>query len=453
MNKNYPKIRFSEFEKAFEENGGEQNSENPYAWEQRKLGEVFDFSVSTNSLSRSQLNYDKGEIKNVHYGDILVNYGSILDVETDKIPFITDGLLDKYKPNLLKNGDVIFADAAEDDTVGKAVEVNGLSDKNLVSGLHTIVARPMEKMADFFIGYYINSNIYHSQLLKLMQGTKVSSISKINLKKTIVSYPENLDEQKKIGGYLRLLDTTITLHQRKLKTLEKMKKSYLQKLFPKNGEQNPEIRFTEFKKLFEENGGGQNSENPYAWEQRKLKDIVNRVTRKNKNLESTLPLTISAQYGLVDQITFFNKQIASKDVSGYYLLQKGEFAYNKSYSKDFPWGAIKRLDMYDEGVLSTLYIAFRPFKVNSDFLVSYYETDGWHKEVAIRAAEGARNHGLLNITAVDFFDTGLLIPPNNDEQQEIGGFFIELDHTITLHQRKLKALQDMKKSLLQKMFI
>ncbi|MFZ2821595.1 MAG: restriction endonuclease subunit S [Lactococcus raffinolactis] len=188
------------------------------------------------------------------------------------------------------------------------------------------------------------------------------------------------------------------------------------------------------------------------WEQRKLKDIVNRVTRKNKNLESTLPLTISAQYGLVDQITFFNKQIASKDMSGYYLLQKGEFAYNKSYSKDFPWGAIKRLNMYDEGVLSTLYIAFLPFKVNSDFLVSYYETDGWHKEVAIRAAEGARNHGLLNITAVDFFDTGLMIPPNNDEQQEIGGFFIELDHTITLHQRKLDLLKEQKKGFLQKMF-
>ena len=188
------------------------------------------------------------------------------------------------------------------------------------------------------------------------------------------------------------------------------------------------------------------------WEERKLKDIVNRVTRKNKNLESTLPLTISAQYGLVDQITFFNKQIASKDMSGYYLLQKGEFAYNKSYSKDFPWGAIKRLNMYDEGVLSTLYIAFLPFKVNSDFLVSYYETDGWHKEVAIRAAEGARNHGLLNITAVDFFDTGLMIPPNNDEQQEIGGFFIELDHTITLHQRKLDLLKEQKKGFLQKMF-
>ena len=188
------------------------------------------------------------------------------------------------------------------------------------------------------------------------------------------------------------------------------------------------------------------------WEQRKLKDIVNRVTRKNKNLESTLPLTISAQYGLVDQITFFNKQIASKDMSGYYLLQKGEFAYNKSYSKDFPWGAIKRLNMYDEGVLSTLYIAFLPFKVNSDFLVSYYETDRWHKEVAIRAAEGARNHGLLNITAVDFFDTGLMIPPNNDEQQEIGGFFIELDHTITLHQRKLDLLKEQKKGFLQKMF-
>lgn len=171
------------------------------------------------------------------------------------------------------------------------------------------------------------------------------------------------------------------------------------------------------------------------WEQRKLGDIVTRVTRKNTNLESTRPLTISAQFGLVDQNTFFNKQIASKDVSGYYLLEKGEFAYNKSYSNGYPWGAIKRLDKYDMGVLSTLYICFKPVDINSDFLASYYDTNRWYKEVSKHAAEGARNHGLLNIAASDFFETELVVPANQNEQEQLANFFKTLDNTITLHQR------------------
>ncbi|WP_052032258.1 restriction endonuclease subunit S [Streptococcus anginosus] len=174
----------------------------------------------------------------------------------------------------------------------------------------------------------------------------------------------------------------------------------------------------------------------FAWEQRKLGEVVKRVTRKNKDLESTLPLTISAQYGLVDQETYFNKKVASKDVSGYYLVQNGEFAYNKSYSNDYPWGAVKRLDNYDMGVLSTLYIVFSPIKVNSDFLAVYYETSYWHREVAIRAAEGARNHGLLNISAQDFFDTELFIPQEEEEQTAIGDFFSTMDRSIALHQRE-----------------
>jgi type I restriction enzyme S subunit len=188
------------------------------------------------------------------------------------------------------------------------------------------------------------------------------------------------------------------------------------------------------------------------WEQRKLGEISERITRKNTELESTLPLTISAQYGLVDQITFFNNRVASRDVSGYYLLKKGEFAYNKSYSEGYPWGAVKRLERYENGVLSTLYICFKLSNVNSNFLVAYYDTNNWYKEVAQRAAEGARNHGLLNISADDFFDTKLTIPKSKEEQDAIGCFFQDLDKLITLHQRKLNHLQDKKKSLLQKMF-
>ena len=191
------------------------------------------------------------------------------------------------------------------------------------------------------------------------------------------------------------------------------------------------------------------------WEQRKLDEVVERITRKNENLESTLPLTISAQYGLIDQNEFFDKRIASKDVSGYYLIRKGEFAYNKSTSSDAPWGAIKRLDRYENGVLSTLYIVFKILdedKTSSDYLATYYSTELWHKGVQAIAAEGARNHGLLNITPADFFKTDLMLPTNISEQQKIGAYFKQLDHLITLHQRKLEKLKELRKGVMKKLF-
>ena len=191
------------------------------------------------------------------------------------------------------------------------------------------------------------------------------------------------------------------------------------------------------------------------WEQRKLGEVAERLTRKNEKLESILPLTISAQQGLVDQNDFFDKRIASKDVSGYYLIRKGEFAYNKSTSMDAPFGAIKRLDKYGSGVLSTLYIVFKILddnSTNSDYIVAYYDTNLWHKAIQSIAAEGARNHGLLNIVPNDFFETLLSIPKNISEQKRIGTFVQSLDHLITLHQRKLKKLKNIKKSMLENLF-
>lgn len=191
------------------------------------------------------------------------------------------------------------------------------------------------------------------------------------------------------------------------------------------------------------------------WEQRKLGDLVDRVTRKNQDLVSELPLTISAQYGLIDQNEFFDKRVASKDVSGYYLIENGEFAYNKSTSTDAPWGAIKRLDRYENGVLSTLYIVFgikANNPIDSDFLVSYYSTNLWHKGIHEIAAEGARNHGLLNIAPADFFETKLMIPQDIEEQKKIGKYFEELERLITLHQRKCEETKILKKYMLQKMF-
>ena len=246
------------------------------------------------------------------------------------------------------------------------------------------------------------------------------------------------NERKKIGSLFNRLDSLITLHQRKLDHLKEMKKGLLQKMFPKNGESIPELRFPGFTD---------------PWEQRKLGEIAHRIIRKNGGNQSNLPLTISAQYGLVDQRDYFNNQVASRDMSGYYLLQNGEFAYNKSTSGDSPWGAVKRLTKYENGCVSTLYICFGLDEGDSDFLVTYYETDRWHKEVRMIAAEGARNHGLLNIAPSDFFETELTMPAEIEEQAQIGAFFQQLDSLITLHQRKLDHLKQMKKGLLQQMFV
>ena len=248
----------------------------------------------------------------------------------------------------------------------------------------------------------------------------------------------SVNEQRLIGKLLDNLDSLITLHQRKYDKLCVLKKSMLDKMFPKGGSLYPEIRFAGFTD---------------PWEQRKLGEVARRVTRKNENRDSDLPLTISAQYGLVDQRTFFNNQVASKDMSGYFLLRKGEFAYNKSTSTDSPWGAIKRLEKYDMGCVSTLYICFELLSGDPDFLVTYYETDRWYKAVQLIAAEGARNHGLLNIAPDDFFETQICIPKRIDEQRQIGAFFDRLDSLITLHQRKLELLRNIKKSMLDKMFV
>ena len=189
------------------------------------------------------------------------------------------------------------------------------------------------------------------------------------------------------------------------------------------------------------------------WKSFKLSEISKRITRKNKSLETDRPLTISAQYGLVDQIEYFNKIVASKSLKGYYLLNKGEFAYNKSYSNGYPFGAVKRLDDYENGAISTLYICFNTNdKMNSDLLKEYFETDKWHEEIYKIAVEGARNHGLLNVAVEDFFNTKHVLPTNNHEQEKIAKFLIEINTKIDLLENKHKAYQDFKKYLMQKIF-
>ena len=185
------------------------------SWEQRKFDEVFDCTVPNNTLSRAELSYDEGTVLNVHYGDVLIKYGSVLDVQKDDIPRIPHRCREDFNGALLQDGDVIIADTAEDETTGKACEIGNLQGSAIVSGLHTMVCRPRNRMALGYLGYYLNSNAYHYQLLPLMQGIKVLSLSRSNIQKTSVSYPIAVKEQQLIAYYFRQLDNLITLHQRK----------------------------------------------------------------------------------------------------------------------------------------------------------------------------------------------------------------------------------------------
>lgn len=185
-------------------------------WEQREFSSVFEM-LHNNTLSRADLNDESGFAQNVHYGDVLIKYGEILNVENEPLAYINSKkVVDSMKNSYLQDGDIIIADTAEDATVGKCSEIVNLGDKTVLSGLHTIPVRPNENFASGYLGYYLNSNSYHDTLIPLMQGTKVTSISKSALQGTSITYPKSLDEQAKISAYFLNLDHLIALHQQEL---------------------------------------------------------------------------------------------------------------------------------------------------------------------------------------------------------------------------------------------
>ena len=386
-------------------------------WEQRKLGELFEESDERAS--------DR-EILSVSVANGIYP-ASESDRETNP-----GASLANYK--IVHFGDVVYNSMRMWQGAVDASRYDGI-----VSPAY-VVTRPNSEVYARFFARLLRQPMLLKQYQQVSQGnSKDTQVLKFDDFASIgISMPASENEQRQIGAFFDRLDSLITLHQRKYDELCVLKKSMLDKMFPKGGSLYPEIRFAGFTD---------------PWEQRKLGEVARRVTRKNENRDSDLPLTISAQYGLVDQRTFFNNQVASKDMSGYFLLRKGEFAYNKSTSTDSPWGAIKRLEKYDMGCVSTLYICFELLSGDPDFLVTYYETDRWYKAVQLIAAEGARNHGLLNIAPDDFFETQICIPKRIDEQRQIGAFFDRLDSLITLHQRKLELLRNIKKSMLDKMFV
>ena len=363
-----------------------------FSWEQRKLGEIG--SVSMCRRIFKEQTSETGDIPFYKIG----TFGAEPDA------FISRELFEEYKSKYPypKKGDILISASG---SIGRTVEFAGnneyFQDSNIVWLSHD------ERLSNSFLKCF-----YSVVKWAGIEGSTIKRLYNDNILNTVICMP-SVPEQEHIGLFFENLDNLITLHQRKCISF--------------TGRAGRLISTVNKKRITS------------SWEQRKLGELVDRVVRKNTNNESTLPLTISAQYGLVDQITYFNNRVASRDVSNYYLVLNGEFAYNKSTSDGYPFGAVKRLDLYEKGVLSTLYIVFAPKKeqqIDSDYLTVFFDTDRWHKGVAERAAEGARNHGLLNISAEDFFDIDLSVPKDIVEQKQIGAFIRQLDNLITLHQRK-----------------
>lgn len=408
-----PKLRFKEF-------SGD--------WENKCLEELFSFK---NGLNKEKEFFGKGT-PIVNFTDVYKNRG-LKSEDIKGLVKVNEKELSNYN---VSKGDVFFTRTSETiDDIGMSTVILDEVKNTVFSGF-VLRARPKNNnLSDSFKKYCFSTFNARKEIVTKSSFTTRALTSGTLLNGVEINYP-SIEEQEKIASFFSLIDDKISLQGEKLEMLKDYKRGMMQKIFSR------ELRFKD----------DEGRDYP-EWEHKKLSNIVERVTRKNKGIQSTLPLTISAQHGLVDQITFFNKTVASSNLEGYYLLENGEFAYNKSYSNGYPFGAIKRLDKYDKGVLSSLYICFRKLNnIDSDYLVQYFETSCWHKEISMIAVEGARNHGLLNISVADFFETYHWIPCYY-EQVKIGHFLNKLDNKIQKEQDKLNSLNEYKKGLLQQMFV
>lgn len=387
------------------------------AWEQRELNTAATF-LNGRAFSQSEL-LSKGEYPVLRVGNFYTN---------DKWYFSDLVLPEKFYAN---KGDLLYTWSA---TFGPHI----WEGDKVIYHYHIwklLLGKDTDKTFLLSLLQRDRETLLHGS-----NGSTMIHITKQAMEAKKLFFPRSQEEQRQIGSFFKTIDKAITLHQRKLNRFQKIRTTFLQKMFPKNGETKPAIRLTGF-----------NTD----WEQEKLQNFAVRITRKNIKKQNNRPLTISAQHGLVDQTVYFNNRVAAQDVSNYYLIKKGEFAYNRSTSKDAPVGAVRRLVDYEEGVLSTLYLVFSitdPQHVDPNYLSYFFETTGWHSWILERAAEGARNHGLLNVSSQDFLSLPVMLPSSLEEQQKIGEFFQKIDDCIILLERQADLLKQIKSSLLLSMF-
>ncbi len=398
-------------------------------WNSQVFDEIF-LNISNNNLSRVELNYEFGKARNIHYGDILIKFNEILDVEKAIIPYITNSeYVNKFKNSKLQNGDIIIADAAEDETVGKCTEVVNIKDEIIFSGLHTIAVRPTKELASKYLGYYMNSSSYHNQLLPLLQGTKVLSISKSAIKNTDIDFPKDKNEQTKIGDYFQQLDKLIEQKEKKHQKLKQFKKASLSKMFPKNGADTPEIRFKGFSG---------------KWEECKLEDNCSffsggTPTSTNKSYyRGNIPFIGSGKINSDKVEQYITVEALEK--SSARLIIKGDLLY-ALYGATSGEVAISKM----EGAINQAVLCIRTLQ-NKYFLFKWLLKN--KKRILSTYLQGGQG----NLSAQIIKNLNVKFP-SLEEQEKIGNYFQKLDNQIELQLQEIEKLKNIKKASLNKMFV
>ena len=397
--KNVPKLRFPEFTEP---------------WEQRKLGDVFKEYTEKNHIELPTLTIIQGG-------------GTVKREDSNRSLMYDQTNLANYKM------------VRKDDFIVHLRSFEGGLEKSSLDGIispayHTFHSDSADSR--FYYPYFRSHEFIKHKLVPHVYGIRDGRSIDIDGMKTIDIPYTSLDEQHAIGDYLEQFDTLITLHQRKLDHVKDLKKSMLQKMFPKNGQLYPEVRFPEFTD---------------AWEQRKLGDICSRVQGNDGRMN--LPtLTISAANGWMNQEERFSGNIAGKEQKNYTLLHKGELSYNHGNSKLAKYGTVFSLQTYEEALVPRVYHSFRVENGSADFLEYYFATKLPDRELGRLISSGARMDGLLNIGYYEFMGIQMMFP-TIAEQNRIAGYFRCLDTLITLHQRELDHLKLLKKGMLQQMFV
>ena len=351
-------------------------------------------SLQNNTLSRADLSNEAGVAKNVHYGDVLIKFGEVLDVSKEQLPMISDeSILTKYKTSFLQNGDVIIADTAEDTTVGKCSEIVGLNDEVVLSGLHTIPYRPVEKFAPKYLGYYLNSDAYHNQLLPLMQGIKVTSISKSAMQDTDIIYPKSKEEQTEIGNYFDVLDHLITLHQCKCHLLLKL--------------------------LYND------------WEQRKFGDLVEKYEDPiDTPTDGYMRLGIrSHAKGTFHSYVEKGKELETAKM---FRVAANNFIVNITFGWEH---AVAITDESDAGKLVSH--RFPQYSFENGMIPMFFKClildENFKHHLELSSPGGAGRNRVLKLN--DMLEYKMKFPCE-DEQRKLASYFDDLDHLITLHHRK-----------------
>ena len=422
-----PQLRFPEFQNAGE-------------WESASFTDLFSL-LPNNTLSRAELSTDGEGIYNIHYGDILIKFPSYINVQKTTLPCIKEATkISNISKARLKDGDIVIADTAEDETAGKCIEIGNVKNTAVVAGLHTISCRPNKRFAPAYLGCYMNSHAFHSMLLPIMQGAKVTSISRTALKSVIIYYPSSIEEQQKIADCLLTIDDHIVAITQKLEQLKIQKKALLQKLFPQRGKTTPELRFPEYKNKWQEYTlGGEEG----------LCEFRNGYTPSKANsaywTNGIIPwfrMEDIREHGriLSDAI----QHITQEAVNGE-LFEAGSVII--STSATIGEHALLLADSLANQRFTNMKIR-KSLKSGIDAYFFYY----YCYQIAQWCKYNTNTGGFLSVNMEGLKKYKLYIPKDINEQKKIVECLMSVDSLIDDSERKLKQLLHHKQSLLQQLF-